>query len=136
MHLAKSSASAAHWSEQQYRSLVLPDAAASTLTLVAQSPENSIIVGFLIARHVAPEWEIENIVVAPETKRKGVGTGLVQELVKQAQQTNSETVFLEVRDSNTAARALYERAGFYEVGRRKSYYLNPLEDAILYCKKL
>jgi ribosomal-protein-alanine N-acetyltransferase len=49
-----------------------------------------------------------------------------------AKRTNSTSVFLEVRESNTAARTLYERAGFEQSGRRESYYTNPPEDAILY----
>ena len=137
MRLAKSSEGAAQWSEQQYRSLFLAnDAATSILTLIAQFPETSSIVGFLIARHVAPEWELENVVVAQETRGKGIGTRLGQELLRRAQQSNSDTVFLEVRESNVAARALYEGIGFCETGRRKSYYSNPLEDAILYAKKV
>ncbi len=137
MRLAKSSEGAAKWSEQQYQSLFLAkNAAISALTLVAQSPETSTIVGFLTARHVAPEWELENVVVAQETRGKGVGARLIHELLCYAQQSNSEAVFLEVRESNVAAQALYKSAGFCETGRRKSYYSNPLEDAILFAKKL
>ena len=55
-------------------------------------------------------------------------------LLVRTQNTNSESVFLEVRESNSAARSLYEKLGFQQTGRRKSYYANPIEDAILYSK--
>lgn len=136
MRLAKSSEGAAQWSEQQYRSLFLANnAVTSALTLVAQSPGTSVIAGFLTARRVAPELELENVVVAQEARGSGIGIRLMREFLNRAQQSNSEAVFLEVRESNSAARALYKRVGFSETGRRKSYYNNPLEDAILYAKK-
>jgi len=57
---------------------------------------------------------------------------LLGTLMATARETHSDSVFLEVRESNTVARRLYEKAGFQETGRRKSYYTNPTEDAILY----
>ena len=94
------------------------------------------VVGFLIALHAGPEWELENIVVAEEFRGKGVGKQLMHKLFTQAQEANSNLVFLEVRESNTAARRFYEKLGFRETGRRKSYYSNPYEDAILYSRTL
>ena len=121
----------------QYESLfVSGDSALSRIALVAERQEDPAIRGFLIARHVGSEWELENIVVAPEMQGKGMGTQLLNELIACAQQANSHAVFLEVRDSNTPARRLYEKLGFKKTGRRKSYYSNPLEDAVLYTKAL
>jgi len=60
----------------------------------------------------------------------------MEALLVQARQTNSDAVFLEVRESNTAARRLYQKLGFEETGRRKSYYSNPVEDAVLYTRHL
>ena len=60
----------------------------------------------------------------------------MQAFLVQAHQLNAESVFLEVRESNTAARGLYEKLAFHQTGRRKSYYCAPLEDAILYFKDL
>ncbi len=127
--LEQSSHGAAHWSEQQYRDLLAPNGA--RLVLVAEEPLGSIL-GFLVARHLAPEWELENIVVAPAARRQGVGKWLLRALLDRARETNSAAVFLEVRESNAAARILYERAGFTRSGRRKAYYSSPPEDAILY----
>jgi len=94
------------------------------------------LLGFLVARRVASEWELENIVVARSARRRGCGRRLLDALIAHATQTNGESVFLEVRESNAAARALYGRAGFRETGRRKSYYDNPVEAAILYGLRL
>jgi ribosomal-protein-alanine N-acetyltransferase len=141
MDLERASPAAAHWTEQQYRELFQADA--ERLVLVAEeasrvsaeaeiSSASTALAAFLVARNVAPDWELENIVVAPSARWNGLGTRLLRALFASAIETNSESVFLEVRESNTPARALYERAGFHQTGRRKSYYPNPLEDAVLY----
>jgi ribosomal-protein-alanine acetyltransferase len=145
--------SAAHWTDQQHQSLfpVLPPALfqsaesrSERLILVAEeSPsiatdaavrpiESREILGFLVARHISREWELENIVVASTARRKGLGKRLLQALLNAMRETNTQDVFLEVRESNAAARALYEKAGFRQTGRRKAYYEDPPEDALLY----
>jgi ribosomal-protein-alanine acetyltransferase len=94
------------------------------------------LAGFLVARHVEGEWELENIVVGSEFRGGGIATQLIEGLLARARETGSSAVFLEVRESNAAARKLYEKAGFRETGRRKLYYSHPAEDAVLYCKNL
>src|SRR5215472_17601433 len=133
MALARESTSAAQWAEQEYRNLFSTQGP-HRIALVADSPQSppSALLGFLVARHVAPEWELENIVVAATARRHGIGNQLLRALVAAARETNSESVFLEVRESNVPAHALYEKSGFQRSGRRKSYYSNPVEDAILY----
>ena len=136
MSLARQSATAGHWTEELYRQAFQPERAARLL-LVAEdtdlSPDNDArgIVGFLVAHQLTPEWELENLVVASAARRQGLGKRLLKALLHAARQTNS-SVFLEVRESNAAARALYEKAGFEPTGRRPAYYASPLEDAILY----
>ena len=141
--LERECGTAAHWSEQQYRDLVIPTQTPQRLALVAEGDSATdleskvaMLVGFLIARHVASEWELENIVVATPARRQGVGKRLLESLLAAAHDANSDAVFLEVRESNAAARALYEELGFRETGRRKSYYTSPLEDAVLYSLSL
>ena len=142
--LSRESSTAAQWSEQQYGSLFqAPEGSNARLALIAEENvpkalqrEMPPILGFLVASHHAPEWELENIVVAPESRGKGIATQLMLALLVRVQNTNGESVFLEVRESNSAARSLYERLGFQQTGRRKSYYANPIEDAILYSKSL
>ena len=123
------SAAAAHWSEAEYRRLF---AEAARVVLVI---EEDSVQGFIVGRDLGPEWEIENIVVASSVQRRGLGTQLVQELLDLARSRGAQVVFLEVRESNSAARALYSKSGFVETGRRNSYYRNPEEDALV-CKKL
>jgi len=126
-----------HWSEQQYLDLLVVRADSPTrLTLVAREEGSSALAGFLVARHSPPEWELENIVVAPEVRGTGIGKQLMDTLLVQARQTKTDAIFLEVRASNTAARRLYENLGFKEAGCRKGYYTNPNEDAVLYSKIL
>ncbi len=142
VELERACPAAAHWTERQYRQAVQPESNdPQRLVLVAEaSPpteeetgqvSGSGIVGFLVARHLVSEWELEDIVVAPAARRKGLGKQLLDALLA-AHETHSESVFLEVRESNTAARKLYEKSGFQRTGRRKFYYADPPEDAILY----
>ncbi len=137
MTLALASATAAHWTEQQYRDLLSPAQNVHRLAIVAEAVSNPSapdkgLLGFLIARFLIPECELENIVVPLAVRRRGIGRQLLNALLLAARETNTESVFLEVRESNDAARAFYETAGFKLNGRRKSYYSNPSEDAILY----
>ena len=142
MHLERSCASAAHWTEQQYRRL-FESGGAERIVLVADGPVHSGpdanapdsgcgILGFLVARHLAPEWELENLVVAPAARRQGLGKQLLHALLAVARDSNSHSVFLEVRESNVAARSLYEKTAFAQAGRRTAYYKDPAEDALLY----
>ena len=63
-----------------------------------------------------------------------MATRLLGELTTRVQEAGGESIFLEVRESNRGARVLYEKSGFAETGRRKGYYTNPPEDAIL-CRR-
>lgn len=144
MNLERTSPTAAHWSKQQYaQAFEVSGGAPKRLVLVAGGASNSASdsptadeenppFGFLVARFGAAEWELENIVVSPAARRRGLGLRLLDTLLTHAKETNGAPVFLEVRESNTAARSLYQKAGFRQTGRRKSYYTNPLEDAVLY----
>lgn len=141
LELERGCPSAAHWSEQQYRKNIVT-LQISYLCLVAEGtlvPDSvrsngRTVLGFLVAHQVADQWELENIVVADAARCKGIGTRLLQAFLDRAIQTQADSLFLEVRESNTAARKLYEKLNFCETGRRKAYYSNPAEDAILYVK--
>lgn len=129
MSLEKRAATAAHWSAVQYETL-FRSSAPGRVALVMR--EESEVQGFVIARVVAEEWEIENIAIAGSARRRGLGTRLLGELLDLARAKGAGAVFLEVRESNRAARALYEKWAFLESGRRRRYYKDPEEDAILY----
>jgi [ribosomal protein S18]-alanine N-acetyltransferase len=120
---------AAHWTAEQYKKLV-----GSGVVLVAQeaAEEAGRLCGFVCAKAVAGEWEIENVVVAAAFLRRGIANELVCELIQRAENEASSAILLEVRESNLPARRLYEKHGFREVGRRRVYYRDPVEDAILY----
>ena len=129
MSLEKHAATAAHWTAQQYEALFRAHSPERTALIIE---DESGLQGFVIARVVGREWEIENIAVAGPARRRGLGTRLLGELLDRARGRGADAVFLEVRESNRAARALYEKWAFLESGRRPRYYKNPEEDAILY----
>ncbi len=116
---------AAHWTSAQYEKL-LDDG----VILVAEEAES--LRGFLCAKVVAGEWEIENIVVAAAFLRRGIASELVCAMIQRAKGAADSAILLEVRESNLPARRLYEKHGFRESGRRWAYYRDPVEDAILY----
>jgi len=79
--------------------------------------------GFILAQCAAGESEIINLAVAPVERRQGIGGALVAKAMARARVEGARTMFLEVADDNTAARALYDRIGFVQVGIRPDYYL-------------
>jgi ribosomal-protein-alanine N-acetyltransferase len=86
------------------------------------------LVGFAVGRRAAPdEIEILNVAVNPASRRRGIGRSLIRELIGKS----PGTVFLEVRQSNIAARKLYHSLGFEVVGVRQDYYSQPAESAIV-----
>ena len=119
--------SAAHWPADEYEKLILIETGAVLLAEQAGK-----LRGFVSAKAVADEWEIENIVVATECLRQGIADQLLQALIAQAESADASRILLEVRESNLPARRLYEKHAFREAGRRLKYYNDPLEDAILY----
>ena len=78
-----------------------------------------------------PEADITNVATHPNFRRRGLAAALLTALKAEAKKRGIENIFLEVRRSNTAARALYEKLGFETVGERKGFYQNPKEDAVL-----
>jgi ribosomal-protein-alanine N-acetyltransferase len=115
------------WSREDFEGCVSADA----LFLVAISKPDAALLGYLIALDTADEGEILNLAVAPNGRRHGVGRALVEEALEQLAGRGVQQVYLEVRESNAAARALYAAYGFEEVGRRRRYYRRPVEDAIV-----
>ncbi len=123
--IERGTASAAHWTQEQYGHRV-----ADGLILVSE--EAGSVSGFVCARGVAREWEIENIVVAEWARRRGVGGGLLDELLRSVWDQAGTGIWLEVRESNQPARRLYENRGFRQTGWRRGYYREPVEDAVVY----
>ncbi|HST12647.1 MAG TPA: ribosomal protein S18-alanine N-acetyltransferase [Terriglobales bacterium] len=129
MRLVNHSATAAHWSREQYDH-VFGEQLPRRVALVIE--EAATLQGFLVAHVVVGEWEIENIAIAGAARRRGLGTRLLGEFLRLAGAEGASAVFLEVRESNRAARLLYEKWSFVESGRRPGYYAQPQEDAVVY----
>jgi [ribosomal protein S18]-alanine N-acetyltransferase len=137
--LDRASPNAAHWSPSQYEGRIASEKStvSESLAFIAEKTFDRAsecampaIVGFLVAHRIDKEWELENIVVAENIRRQGIGSHLARRFLQHAADEMGD-VLLEVRDSNTAARAFYRKLGFEEKGRRKGYYSSPQEDCII-----
>jgi ribosomal-protein-alanine N-acetyltransferase len=87
--------------------------------------------GYVVAWFVLDEGEIGNLAVVTDARRHGIGARLLDGAIAAVRTARVEALYLEVRDSNAAARALYASRGFAEVGRRREYYRRPKEDALV-----
>ncbi len=90
------------------------------------------VLGFVVSRQTLEEAEILNLAVRPEARRRGLGSQLLLRALQEARRAGVRRVSLEVRTSNRAAIHFYEHHGFQRLGRRRDYYSNPREDALLY----
>ena len=127
--LERATPGAGHWSERGYRDAFQPEGQ-DRMVLVIE--EDGALLGFLAARFGNDECELENIVVATQSRRRGFASQLLQSLIAAARERHARRLLLEVRDANTSARTFYEKFGFGICGVRKSYYADPAEDAVLY----
>lgn len=120
----------APWSENSIRyELTNP----LSLWLVAMEGEK--LLGYVGSQTVMDEADMMNVAVDPASRRRGVGRELVEALVSALKERNAHSLTLEVRASNEPAKALYDRLGFAQVGRRPNYYRSPREDALILRKE-
>jgi ribosomal-protein-alanine N-acetyltransferase len=103
----------------------------SVFFAVARSGVDGHLSGYVVGWHVLDEAELANLAVEPAARRCGVGRLLLDRMLDDAGERGAARVFLEVRESNEAARQLYASRGFEEVARRKKYYRSPDEDALI-----
>lgn len=137
MELERQCPEAAHWTQEQYESATDRQALPERFVWVADAGmADTKILGFLVAQRIAEDWELENMAVSQEVRRRGVGGLLLKNLVEKASAEQGRRILLEVRESNRVARALYERFNFVPIGVRQGYYMSPVEDAVLYCRIL
>ena len=92
---------------------------------------NSIVCGMLVAWLVIDEAHIGTIAVHPDYRRRRIGSRLLRHSLAQLQKEGASRVYLEVRRSNTGAKEMYRRYGFYLNGIRKGYYQDNGEDALI-----
>jgi [ribosomal protein S18]-alanine N-acetyltransferase len=121
------------WSEESFRRLVgVPPA----IFLVAIFPPDKTIAGYMVAFSVGEEAEVLNVAVDPKFRGRGLAGQMLDGALIELGARGVRTAFLEVRESNSAARALYKSRGFIEIGRRSNYYRRPVEDALVLRKSL
>ena len=89
-----------------------------------------IIVAYAVMLHMYEQGEIAKVAVAPAYHRQGIATEIVNWLIKIAEHEDVETIFLDVRESNKAARKLYERVGFVQFDTTEGFYTNPPEASV------
>ncbi len=119
------------------RSAFEEELAQNRLARYIVAEENGAIVGYAGTWLVINEAHVTNVAVSSQRRREGIGRLLMQNLMELARENEMESMTLEVRVSNAAARHLYQQLGFVEAGIRKNYYTETKEDAlILWCEKL
>lgn len=131
--LQRASPGSAIWNAADYESLL---SAETTLCLLAEAEDNDEPVGFVLARLAADEMEILNLAVQPPSRRRGLGRRLVAEALGRGRARGVEKCWLEVRASNRAALEFYRALGFREQSRRRAYYRDPVEDAVVCARHL
>jgi ribosomal-protein-alanine N-acetyltransferase len=129
--ILRDAAEAAQWPSESYAQLA---SSSGGLCLVCEA--NATVIGFIAARQLADDAEILNIAVHRDFRRKGVATALFLAAADKFRRPGTYRLFLELRQSNRPARTLYEHLGFVPSGTRKSYYRDPVDDAVCMQKKL
>lgn len=114
------------WSDATFRGLLRRRDAD---LLVAE--RDARVVGYIVFWQVLDQGELGNVAVTPDERRRGVARRLIAALMERAAARGVQELFLEVRPSNPGARQLYESFGFIPVGRRRNYYQEPVEDAVV-----
>lgn len=117
------------WSERDFQDLICTEGG-----MCFSAVDGNRVIAYVVGRLIAPEGEIYRVAVDPEYRRRGIGYRLLDYAVKTSRGDGLETLFLEVRSKNTAARRLYLAYGFKEIGTRKNYYRDPVDDAIIMLK--
>lgn len=118
------------WSERSVASELQNELA---LWLVAL--DGDTVAGYIGSQSVLGEADMMNVAVAPAYRRQGIAEALILELIQRLKAQEVHSLTLEVRASNDPAKALYEKLGFAQVGRRPNYYAHPREDGLILRKE-
>lgn len=119
------------WNESTFRGLLRRSDADLFVVETA-----GVVAGYAVFWSVLDQGELGNVAVSPEWRRRGLARRLLDAVFARARERRIREVFLEVRVSNLGAQDLYRRYGFREVGRRRNYYMEPVEDALVMRKDL
>jgi ribosomal-protein-alanine N-acetyltransferase len=129
--ISEAAGAAAHWSGQQWLDVFESEVPARLALIAWDEDEDGVRAGFLVAQVGAADWELENVAVGREFRRRGIGRELIAALLAYARAGNAERILLEVRASNEGAIRLYKGSGFQILARREGYYRDPDEDALV-----
>jgi [ribosomal protein S18]-alanine N-acetyltransferase len=114
------------WSETTFRGLLRRRDA----EMIAAESDGRVV-GYAVFWCVLDQGELGNVAVAADARGMRIGARLLDEVLRRAERRHVREVFLEVRPTNHIARRLYEQYGFVAVGRRRNYYQEPVEDALV-----
>jgi ribosomal-protein-alanine N-acetyltransferase len=110
------------WGEEEVYGLLIEKNVIAHRSMIGRTLKRQTMAGFILSRFAAGEAEILSIAIAPKQRGCGLSRPLLDLNLRRLAGLGTRTVFLEVDENNAPARALYRRAGFADVGRRKSYY--------------
>ena len=127
--IADSLPTAPHWGRSAYKDAIAAGNEPRRIALVAE--HSGEVIGFAIVRLIHPAAEIETIAIEGRAQGYGFGSSLLFAMLEELKLAGVSEVELEVRVSNGWALRVYGGVGFVEVGRRRGYYADPLEDAVL-----
>lgn len=128
MQIAASLPEAPHWPESAYLDALNPEATPRRIALVVVGSGN--VQGFTVASLLPLQAELELIAVSAGSQRQGLGRMLFDCVVHELKTGGALEVVLEVRASNHTALSFYRSAGFGQIGLRRAYYVDPIEDAV------
>lgn len=135
LRLERGTPECAHWSHTEYERILAGSDTDAVRRWVSVAEDDGRLMGFIVVKVLEScgerTAEIENIAVDETERRQGVGGDLCKTALAELADAGVVVVELEVREGNRAAAELYGRVGFRMVGRRKGYYAEPQEDAVL-----
>jgi len=132
--LERETATAPHWGWKEYGPLLHSEAGSLRRCLYVAA-EGRTVQGFAVGKAVGEghdvEAELESVVVRPEMRRQGLGSALCRTVIEWARREGAVSIGLEVRAGSAGALRLYGGLGLVAVGRRRGYYHDPEEDAVV-----
>lgn len=129
MAIAASLDAAPHWPRAAYQTALDPAAIPQRIALVAEA--SATVIGFIIASLIPPQAELETIAITPSHQRNKAGSALFRGLVRELESRQAKEITLEVRASNLAAQAFYRSQSLHTITKRKGYYADNGEDAVI-----
>lgn len=123
----------ARWTDAHYQNFFAARDSQKHLVLIAEVQGD--VIAYLAASGVGEDWELENVVVSALNQRRGIGRALMEELLERCRRDGVKRLRLEVREGNAPARVLYTHLGFAEEARRRNYYSDPAEDALILARE-